>query len=1039
MNSNKPFLDSIFDNYLSSVYRKDNGMLNSNLFVILNAYSEVFNDMSRKSNVLQGNVYIPQASPAALEDNFGFLIDFPKPPSFNTRSDGNEVYRAMLKTLFSYLASGSTVATMDSSVTDIISLLEEDPNTAPYVRVQNFTEFAFDAAQIELSYNAVATGSATLGPAEPSDIFISPTGLTITGYDDPTKTITFFGTPLTGVQYTISYYRDTAFVQGTNWMNLTDPTDLNVSPMNLAAGNVSTYYNSEFSYWWSEYNTDGTGVEIDSFQINPEDSSLIWRLPTKSVRFESPFDGRLINRTYQFYNESGTVFDITKITDINPDVLFNDEPNDYQQDVSAKSSNYFIRYSNNNNGPNPAFSVFSGSFNQYRKRFESIEFPSNNVGTLDLFEKGDNFNQEDLFGYGTKNIWLDVAYNANKEAYVIDNSKIFERDFSLHEHVNYFEGFEGGTLKRISTNYSSGTRITDLVGSPINDKDDCLMIMSSGTGTATYVSPIVTGNNLTSTNHIEIDFFDPINSGTNTYIDITNTGTTPSEYHRLRFGVEPGNVILIPRSDPGQPLFTLEETKPFGFVETFFASSGSTNYSIETSSPYVLATGNPFSVSDFSFESGGLGNLIFPSGDSDLVVNADYIELNFEASGTGFGPFLVFSRYKHVDFGSGDYGANDQLLLFDNGVGNWDYSLNVQSVTGTSLITTSNGGNTSIPSLGSGTHNIKIFRGDKIEIDGTAYPIGDAVFPDPSGNPALFWDEYPLGGNAASGTSSNPYNDGNELGNNNSFLLLADSNLKINHYVFGNQVLREEFEEQNAIAISSFTFSGNINTPYFYQEFTNPSETIAPKIYLNQYTRDDNWKRLTVETDLTGRSITAYLGESVFYENSDIGFSGTLAGPSGIQLINQSDYPQTEFSYFDNIKLSYYDRNNLLPEYDAVINLTNDWQGSNIDYNAVIDNKYLALEPVPNFQFAVNILGLSEEYISIVTDIINKVKPAHTITVPIFLLEQELDTTSQLPAISDPDTDWETGNISKNVEIAPTTPISVTGDVEGLIKPSGLS
>jgi hypothetical protein len=196
---------------------------------------------------------------------------------------------------------------------------------------------------------------------------------------------------------------------------------------------------------------------------------------------------------------------------------------------------------------------------------------------------------------------------------------------------------------------------------------------------------------------------------------------------------------------------------------------------------------------------------------------------------------------------------------------------------------------------------------------------------------------------------------------------------------------------------------------------------------------------LTFETNLGGTGVSAYLDESKFYTNSDIGFSGTLAGPSGIQLISQSDFPLSEFSYFDNIKLSYYDKNNMLPEYNAVINLTNDWQGSSLDYNIVIDNKYLALEPVPNFQFSVNILGLSEEYIDIINNIINKTKPAHTITVPIFLMEQELDTTSQLPAISDVDTDWETGNISKNVIIEPTSNIDVFGDVEGLIKPSGLS
>ena len=1056
MNSNKPFLDSIFNNYLSSVYRKDNGMLNSNLFVILNAYSEVLNDISRKTSVIQGDIYIPTASASGLEDNFGFLIDFPRPPSFNIRSDGTEVYRAMLKTLFSYLASGSTVATMDSAVTDIISLLEQDPTTTKAARVQNFTELAFDATQIELSYNAVSTGSSLLGPAEPSDIFMSPAGLTVSSYDDIKKTITFFGDVQTGVQYTISYYRDASFVTGTNWMNLTDPSDQNVSPMNLAAGPVNTYYNSEFSYWWAENNSDGNGVLIDSFQIVLGDSELIWRLPAKSIRFSSPFDGRLIDRTYEFYNQSGTAFDITKINDINPDILFTDEPNDYQQDVSAKSSNYYIRYSNNNNGPESAFAEFSGSFNRYKKRFESIEFPSKNFGTLDFFEKGETFNPDDLFGYGTKNIWLDASYNSILESYVINNANIFDRDFSLHEYINYFEGFEGGTLKRISSNYAEGTRITDLVGSPINDKDDCLMIMSSGTGTSTIVSPIITGTALEDTNHIEVDFFDPINSETSTYIDIIHTGIGVNDYFRFRFGVEPGNVITFPGSEPGSTItfsgsnsnlrpLTLEETKPFNFVETYFSSTESTNYSIRASSPLVYSSGNPFPVSDQSLNLTSLNSLT-PSGNSELVLNADYFEIDLDITGTSASSSFLFSRYRPFDFGLGVYGATETLNFFDNGTGGFKYLIETQSVTGTGLgaifSTVPNGGTTTIPSLGSGNHNIKIVRGSGIIIDGITYNLGSTAFANPLGNPALFWNEYPLGqkSDLSSGfISNNPYNDGGELGNTNSFQLSMAGPMDLSHYLFGNKALREEFSTTRIPISGALAFSGTINTPYFYQEFNDPFQTIAPKIYLNQYVRNSNWKRLTMDLSLDGRSADVFLDQSKFYENSDIGFSGTLVGPSGIQLISQSNLPQTEFSYFDNIKLSYYDKDSLLPIYSGVVNIAQDWGGSALDFNAIIDNKYFALEPVPNFQFSVNVLGLSEEYISIISTIIDKIKPAHTLTIPIFLLEQELDTTSLESAISDPATDWESGNISKNVVIEKTSPDQPSGDVQGLITPTGLS
>jgi len=404
MDSGNPTLDRLFNN-LSSVYSKDNGMLNSNMYVIMNAYSEVFDDAQRKTSQVSDNTYIVSAEVDALEANFGTIINFPKPPRLNTTADGDNIYRFMLSALFKNFLSGATISTMETILNNSLSLLTTDPNTADYLSVVNFSELRYYDTSIELANQAVhVSGNTIIGPAEISDIFIDPPDIGVSAYDNATKTISFTGTVQSGVTYKFLYQRDNTSYNDTNWMNLTNQNVFDVSPMNLRAGAVSTFNNPEFSYWWNTYNQDGDGVLVNEFEITASDSATVWRLPEKVVSFISPYTNNIIERSFDFYNLSGTSYDLSTISEYNPNVEFSDLPQSYLTEVSGKPTNYYVRYGANNNGPFEALSQFSGTFTKYVKKMDRINFTSPNFGPLDFFEKNENFDEADLFGSGTKHI-----------------------------------------------------------------------------------------------------------------------------------------------------------------------------------------------------------------------------------------------------------------------------------------------------------------------------------------------------------------------------------------------------------------------------------------------------------------------------------------------------------------------------------------------------------------------------------------------------------------------------------------------------------
>lgn len=1028
MNTGNVFLDNLF-NGLSSIYRTDDGMVHSNLFTVFNADAEVFQDIQRKIDQIADNRYIATADPDALEANFGLLIDFPKPPRLNTLTNGDEIYRAMVRSLFKVFQSGSTNAAMNQALDTAVSFLTIDPRVEDAVTVVNYTYLLTVDNDITLSWDAIQpSGSFVVGPARPQDIEFFPSDIIPVAYDPNNRIVSFTGTINTGTQYQVIYSRDNRSFRGTNWINISDSTAQSPSPFTLSSGNIGTYNNPEFSYWWSTFNADGNGVVIDEFKITRQDSSLAWRLPEKTIQFISPYSGEVLTRTIEFYNLSGTAYDIEHLDSVNLDSAFSDKPLNYYTDVSPLYTNYYIRYSNNNTGPAAALSQFNGALPKFLKKFQSIEFTSDNFGTLDFFEKTSGFDTNDIFGTGTRNVWLNVP-NVNGK-YILSNEELSERSFSLHERILFQENFESGQLNRIGSTYPSGTTITDLVGVPFFDKEDCLMLMSPAASLPVSASPIITGNAIQQTNRVQVDFFDPLNSGTNTFIDVIRTGTSASDYNRFRFGIDSDILgIDFSSSDP------LASSKTFGFVETYFNDTTSTARTVNVgdfissgTASYVFVTGTNPNVlfSNTSLRPTGIaGGKITPNAPTGLIANADRWIIEFTNTGTAASAGFNISMQNYTSLGTfagvPKYG-HEVINFYMGGAGVWEWQ-HIQDVVVDGLGNTTLsfvGGVTAIP-IATGLNTLEMIKGSGTILNGNLYTT---QFPNPGKN----WGNLgvaPNGGGPLNTVS---------IGDPNSLEIISDGNKLFQHYDLQNDGAKQDFEEK----LDLWPVISNSTVPYFYQIFTDPNNKSAPKVFLNQFPRNFGWNRLTIDFGTKYSGTTATFGESVFFNNPSVGFSGTLVAPSGIAMINTSELPTSEFSYFDNVKASYYDASQTLPEYQTAVILQEDWQGSALSESTIIDNKFFELDPQPNFQFNVLIKGLDESFIFIINKIIEKLKPAHTIATSIFEQDQSLDTTSQVPIVSSTGTDWETGNIMNNIIIKPTgESTSPTNDLPGLITISG--
>lgn len=1026
MESGSPILNNLF-NGLSSIYRTDDGMVNSNMFTILDAEAEVFDDIQRKINLVNDNTYIATASPDALEANFGVLVGFPKPPRLNTLTNGDEIYRAMLKSLFRVFQSGATTGSMDQSLSTAISFLTTDPNTNQIERVINHTHLFVVDSGIKLTWPAVhASGNNVNGPALASDIVFFPNDLIVTGYDSQNQTIAFTGNANTGTNYSIIYNRDNRPYNGSNWINLTNPNEVNVSPFDLKSQPIQTYDNPLFSYWWNTFNADGDGVVIDQFAISGTESSLAWRLPEKTIEFVSPYSSNTLTRTIEFYNESGTAYNIEQVDNVNRDIFFSDIPLNYYTDVSPNFANYYIRYSANNNGPSVALTQFLGSLPKFTKRYSSIEFPSSNFGQLDFFEKNGNFSVNDLFGTGTTNIWLNVP-NVNG-IYALSNDFLFQRQFSLHENILYTENFESGKLNRISTTNSTGTRISDVVGVPSFQKEDCLMLMGLTSGTSISVSPILTNDIVSVANHVEVDVFDSLNSGTKTLVDIVRTGNS-GQYNKFRFGIDDDLLNFeFSALDP------LAASKNFGFVETYFENANSTDRTMRvqnvlsptTFKSYNFATGtNPnvlFSTISM-VPSGGFVN-VTPNASSSIISNANKASIQYNDASTVNGA-LTFTMSNYRLLGTGlitnlpYYGSETFSMISHAGFWNWSATtVSLFNPVNETTTLSTNGGITNIPYT-TGTHVLEILKGTGVSIDGAVY-TGSSFQ-----NLGITWSGLGVGTGPGLANVS--------VGDINSFKVTANSSISFFHYDFENQSLKTNFNN----TLNQYSGVSSAAIPYFYQIFNDPNATEAPKVYLNQFPRTYGWNTLKVDFGTTYTGTTAGINEVQFL-NTMIPFSGNLLATSGVSLSTETNYPLSEFSYFDNILASYYDASMVLPQYELSINLLNDWEGSALSESTIIDNKFFELEPQPNFQFNVFIKGLDPSFIFIINKIIDKLKPAHTIATSVFESDQSLDTTALVPIVSSTGTDWETGNIFNNIIIKATgQAIAPANDLPGFISISG--
>ncbi len=1021
MNSGNSKLDSLF-NSLPSVYRTDAGMQHSTLFAVFKADAEVLGDVQRKLDQVRDNTYIATADSDALEANFGLLVDFPKPPRLNTLSNGDDIYRAMLKSFFRVFQSGATTGSMKEAITTATSYLTTDPSTADSITVTNYTHLLVPDTSITLTWPAIQTGigATVVGPATPSDISFFPADIIPVAYDDINQIVSFTGTINTGTLYQVVYSRDNGSFNGTNWINTSDQSILARNPFNLRSDAIPTYDNPIFSYWWSTFNADGEGVIIDEFKLAPTESDLVWRLPEKTIEFVSPFTGQVLTRTTDFYNLSGTVYDIEHLDSVNIDTLFTDIPSNYYTDVSPIYTNYYIRYSANNNGPNAALSQFNGSLNKFTKKYGSVVFPSDNFGQLDFFEKGSGFDPNDIFGSGTKNIWLNVP-NKNS-AYILSNDTIYERTFSLHEKILYDENFESGKLNRIQSTYLTGTLITDLVGVPLDDKNDCLMLMSQSSGTLTIVNPLLSNEAISTANRVSVDFFDSLNSGTQTLIDVTRTGTT-NHYNRFRFGIDSDIIgFEYTTTDP------LASSKNFGFVETYFNNNQSIDRALNVAS-YTLITGtNPnVQFSDVSMFPGDFPFLasqtMTANASNSLISNSDRLVVQYNTTAATYGISISMENYRNLGnyLGTPMYGT-DTITLSEqtNGFDRiWVSTISkAQLDPNTGLISHVNLGSPSFILNQTGTTTVEIVKGVGTILNGTTY-TNELIF-----NPGTLWGNL--------GTAN---------GDLSTIIAGSQSNIRIQtkntdayyHFSLQNDALKTQF--LNTLS----TQSGFLNStvPYFYQIFTNPNNVDVPKTYLNQFPRREGWGRLIFDFGTSYTGTTAMLDESVFY-NSPIGFSGTLISSTGLALTNISSYPDSEFSYFDNIKLSYFDADQTLPQYQLKSLTNDDWQGSALNQNTILDNKYFELDPQPNFQFSVNVKGLDESFIHVVSKIINKIKPEHTIVTSIFESDQFLDTTEAVPLVSNPATNWESGNINSNTIILPLVSSSdPSNDKIGAVSISG--
>lgn len=988
-------------NNLSSIYKKDDGIKNYNIYTILNAIASELQDVSRIIVDTKSNTYLNEANADSLQDNFGTMVDFKKPPRLNNLTNGDEIYRAILKALYNAFLNGSTVDSMKIALETVLSFITIDPNGGITSQTDNITLTKFDNS-ITLFFNAVSSSGTT---PSINDFSISPSGIIYpTSYNVNTKTLSFTGNiPASGQYFDVVYYKNNATLSGTNWINMNDETI--VKPLSYDLNTIeNTYFNMKYSYWWNTYNRDGQGVQIIDGALDKSEQALVWRLPEKSITFKDKYDGTIKEYTIPLYNYSGQVYDINNNDkEINPDVLVNPSISDYTSQISKYISDYYVRYSNNNEYFIP-LNKFNGSFTAPGITKNSlVSFSSNDFGALDFFEKGDNFNENDLFGTGTKHVWTNVLNNNGY--YTLSDNNLFERPYNLHEEIFFNENFESGEVSKnrfiIKENVGGNILISDIIGTPINNGEDCLSIIlnTSGLSSTSKTSIYANVDNLQNINNIKFDISDPLDKNSEFYVDI-NMIDENNIQKTFRYGLRGMDISDVD---------SFVETKKYGFLESYFNNINATNYTIYSNKPYILISGNNnINYSNYSV------NL---DKNSTTIVNINKNILNqstlFEIDWK--------SQYEGMIINIGYIKPIPNTYRLD-GKQAYSYSeFNLQTP------------NISVYNLASGSYNY--INREKCSnwgfTDSGKYKSGGGQYI----NQSQFLVK-PFDFNNLSFTTSGIFiNDSNISTWNilglqlarvithtpNEYYCIDDFNINatdgvkisyssplsginntssISHLFFGNQI-------NSTLNI----YNTSTQNSYFYEVYSG-NNIIDGKV-LNQITRKNDWRTLNlninngiINFNVNEKNIASYnIGQNYL-----IGMSGSYYNPESISLNFEKENGSVNY-FIDNYTLSCYSGNSINTIFEYSENLYEDWQGSYLGQSTIIDNKVFKDDQRTSFVFEISLKGVTNKYVYILEKIIDKLKPAHTMVELDIQTDHDINTTSQIIEYLTDERNWENGQI----------------------------
>lgn len=1094
LNTNNRFLNSLFNN-LSSIYPKDAAVLNSDLFVLLNAYAGVFRDINRLANNTLNNTYLQTAEPDFLYPNFGAMINFPKPPRLNTLAQGDEIYRAILKSLYDAYLNGSTEESMDTGLSTIMSFLTIDTvNQDPVWQQENRVHLTYSDASIQLTYDAISTSGTFISGSNFSvnDFLILPSGIiSPLSYDPASRTLSFtgftqyatsgnaatvlldFNFPASGQTFSISYYMDhTPYISG-NWINIIDTTETRPLPYDLKTVE-NTFYNPKFSFWWSQakqpleqvglgYNRDNNGIEIIDGALTMQEQALVWRLPEADIAYKDPYDLDVHSNTTELYNDIGQIYNISGDSNINQEVLQDVLISDYTSKISSDPGDYYVRY-NINNAYFTALDKFAGSFAPpIVRRYGYAVFTSDNFGALDIFEKNTTFDVNDLFGFGTKHVWKSVAWNRALGGYVISNANRFARPYSLFEDVLFRENFESGPVSINKFNQKVAiANIHDIIGTPLRPGEDCMQLarMTSGTSAAN-ISPIVSPSGMISGNHINFDFYDPLYSGSSFYVDIERidpNNPVLDTKNSFRFGYD--SAFLSPKFVLGASGNYVYDTRATGYIESYYQNQDEILYMFPylgptSARPMQVVAGNtayPYVSNNSGRTTGSIGLDLIPNlskyqtshTDKVRMVWVDNTSKFFSLSFNYVLPCYVGTLPVHL-YGmpvnaSGTYadGYTYQTrakFIAINTVSSFIFIGSSASQCGGM----GGGGGataTAFPSIPRSNGSIWDLE---VGVSGATLKyiptVGDIeTFTTQNLNIEAFLGEINPG--PRHGAFNTITTQDVDYGRQDSIAFSVSSGTVINYTFFGDKEIQENLPQFSQIGDYTFPL-------YYYQQMFSGNGAIGlqQKNYL-PFPRRPLWFNFDYNMGTDFQNTYAYLDGYNFLNMTTasgmvIGDIASAYDSNSISLVYDSTSPSGESAFVDNFLIGYRTPAVTRPFYRYGSDIVNNWPGGALDQSAIVDNKQFAGTSQGDFVFALIVKGLEQRYLFVIKDIINTLKPAHTLVRSEFEIDHILNTTGQLNIYTGDSRNWERGNVQYNTVVAQALVADDVLDLTGDITISG--